>query len=243
VLEMQGRQQDGIAWLDQQRAGWAENSFFAVHQWWHLALYHFDLQQYPQVLDVYDQGVRREPSKLVLNLIDASSLLWRLALADAGIDCSARAAELAAVWQSLATDALSTFNDIHAMMAFALAAEDTAAQTLLRAQQDHLENNNNHNSNYTRTTRAFGVPLCRGLLAFSRGRYAETVDDLLPVRYALSAIGGSHAQRDVCALTLLEAALRSGRKSLAQALLAERQALKPASVYNRAKFSTLGTSH
>ena len=41
--------------------------------------------------------------------------------------------------------------------------------------------------------------------------------------------GGSHAQRDVLDLTLLEAALRSGQHDLAKALTAERLAAKPAS--------------
>jgi hypothetical protein len=175
----------------------------------------------------------------VRNLIDASSLLWRLALADADIDLSGRAAELAGVWQPLAADALSSFNDIHAMMAFVLAGDDNLAETLLAAQKNSLEGD----TNYAVTTAKFGLPLCQALLAFKQGRYQDAVTLLLPIRYALYAIGGSHAQREVCSLTLLEAALRSRQQPLARALLAERQALKPSSVYNRAKFSTLGVSH
>lgn len=41
--------------------------------------------------------------------------------------------------------------------------------------------------------------------------------------------GGSHAQRDLLDLTLIEAATRSGDKPLAAALAAERLALKPRS--------------
>jgi Flp pilus assembly protein TadD len=44
--------------------------------------------------------------------------------------------------------------------------------------------------------------------------------------------GGSHAQRDVLSLTLIEAALRSGQGRLARALMAERTALKPTSPDN-----------
>lgn len=42
VLEMQGRDEEGIAWYRERRADWAEDCFFAVHNWWHWALYHVD---------------------------------------------------------------------------------------------------------------------------------------------------------------------------------------------------------
>jgi tetratricopeptide (TPR) repeat protein len=235
VMEMENRLQEGIDWLNERREDWAQDSFFAIHQWWHLALYHFDSQQYDRVLQLYDQQIRREPSKLVLNLIDASSLLWRLALASDSIDLSSRAQELTSIWQPLAPDALSAFNDMHAMMAFVLAGDESAADTLLEAQQRGAAGDDD----YARVTRTLGLPVCRALQAFGRGQYAEVVALLLPIRYALQPIGGSHAQRDLCAMTLLEAALRGGQQRLAKALLAERHALKPGSAYNRAKYGNL----
>jgi predicted Zn-dependent protease len=78
-------------------------------------------------------------------------------------------------------------------------------------------------------TRQVGLPVCRGLLAFSRGDYEATIDALLPIRYVAHRFGGSHAQRDLIAQTLIEAAMRGKRYRLARALLAERTALKPSS--------------
>ncbi|MNT81817.1 hypothetical protein D3C72_2214550 [compost metagenome] len=59
------------------------------------------------------------------------------------------------------------------------------------------------------------------------------MDLLRDVRLIAHRFGGSHAQRDVLGLTLVEAALRDGARSLAKALTAERMALKPASAGNR----------
>ena len=42
VMEMQGRLSDGIAWLGDSTADWAEDNGFAFHNWWHLALFHLD---------------------------------------------------------------------------------------------------------------------------------------------------------------------------------------------------------
>jgi hypothetical protein len=47
------------------------------------------------------------------------------------------------------------------------------------------------------------------------------------VRAKLPAIGGSHAQRDLFVLILLDSALRSGKKSLAQSVIAGRRAQRP----------------
>ena len=60
-----------------------------------------------------------------------------------------------------------------------------------------------------------------------QGDYAAAVDFLLPIRYRLYRIGGSHAQRDLFAQTLIEAALRCNRFTLARALTAERIAAMP----------------
>ena len=53
------------------------------------------------------------------------------------------------------------------------------------------------------------------------------VELLAPVRYRLQRLGGSHAQRDIFTLTLIEASLRAGRFALARALLAERTGRRP----------------
>jgi hypothetical protein len=59
VMEMQGRQANGIAWLTGSAQDWSRDNFFAYHNWWHLALYHLDLEQHERVLQLYDAVIRR----------------------------------------------------------------------------------------------------------------------------------------------------------------------------------------
>jgi hypothetical protein len=40
VMEMQNRSSDGISWLRVDSDAWSRDSFFQIHLWWHLALYH-----------------------------------------------------------------------------------------------------------------------------------------------------------------------------------------------------------
>jgi hypothetical protein len=72
-----------------------------------------------------------------------------------------------------------------------------------------------------------GLAIVRAIEAFGRGKYAEVVSLLAPVRETARIVGGSNAQRDAVSRTLLEAALRAGDKELARSLAEERVAHKP----------------
>src|SRR5690606_33059527 len=81
--------------------------------------------------------------------------------------------------------------------------------------------------------RRYGLPLSEGFAAFWRKDYATAVQHLYSTRSIVNGFGGSHAQRDIIDLTLLEAALRGGDLRLARVLANERCALKPSSRMNR----------
>jgi tetratricopeptide (TPR) repeat protein len=228
VMEMTNRVQDGQEWLESRIGDWSTDNFFAVHNWWHLALYYFDQQRWDRVLDLYDARVRGTASTVVLDMIDASALLWRLQLH--GIDVGDRWQGMAEVWEPRIGDAWYAFNDTHAMMAFAGAGRDDLARQLL-AVMERTATLPNDNGTMTRNV---GLPVARAILAYAQGRYEEAVELLLPVRASAARAGGSHAQRDLLAQTLTAAAERSGRLRLARALLNERLALKPASALNQA---------
>lgn len=226
VYEMQGATRDGIDWLGQRTGDWAVDNALAYHNTWHLALYHLDRGDVPQVLKLYDQGIRPASSRVVMEMVDASAMLWRLHLR--GVDVGARWIDLQEAWLPLIDDGHYAFNDVHAMMTFAATGADACALRLL-ANLEHRAQGAGHNAFMTRDV---GLPVARAMHAFGMGRYAAAADLLLKVRSVAQRFGGSHAQRDVLALTLLEAALRSGQYALARAIAAERTDLKPASPFN-----------
>lgn len=226
VYEMQGATRDGIDWLARRMGDWAVDNGLAYHNYWHLALYHLDRGDLPRVLELYDQGVRPGASRIVMEMVDASALLWRLHLR--GVDVSARWNALQEVWLPLIDDGHYAFNDVHAMMTFVATGADACANRLL-ANLERRAQGAGHNGVMTREV---GLPVARALHAFGMGHYATAVDLLFKARPVAHRFGGSHAQRDVLALTLLEAALRSGQYALARAVAAERTDLKPASTFN-----------
>ncbi|HET8729167.1 MAG TPA: tetratricopeptide repeat protein [Alphaproteobacteria bacterium] len=223
VMEMQGRQRDGIAWMRADPAAWSRESFFCVHNWWHLALYHLDLGEVNEVLALFDGPIYGSCSKVALDMVDASALLWRLHLR--GIDVGDRWQVLADNWAPVAVASNYTFNDVHAVMAFVGAGRTKAADAVLEAQTAAMERPGDNAA----FTREVGHPVAQAIRAFGEGDYAQTVRLLRPVRSIAHRFGGSHAQRDVLDLTLIEAAFRSGQTALARALAAERIAAKPTS--------------
>lgn len=227
VMEMQGRQLGGVHFMNERRDVWADSNF-RNHLWWHLSLFLLDLGRVDEVLNIYDHSLR---SGAVggerYEELDSAALLWRLNLV--GVDVGRRWANLADKWEPSAADTLYAFNDVHAMMAFAGDQRLEAQERLLTANERYLEHAGDANA---AMSREIGLPFCRALQAFAAGDYRACVDCLLPVRYMTYRLGGSHAQRDIIAWTLLEAALRAGDGNLALALANERCQLKPSSPQN-----------
>ena len=229
VMEMQARQDEGIAFMEGRRDHWAQDdNAFAFHNWWHVALFNLDNDRFDRVLEIYDTAIRPEASEVQLEMLDAAALLWRLHLR--GIDTGDRFEKLAATYKAFAAEhGYYAFNDMHAMMAYVAAGRDEAAHALERAAAASAEENGTN----ARMTRDVGLPVVRAIRAFGAGRYGDAVDLLMPVRYRAQIFGGSHAQRDIVHRTLIEAAIRGGQHGLAQSLLNERIALKPDCPFSR----------
>lgn len=226
VHEMTQAAQAGIDWLTSREPDWATGNFFAIHNWWHLALYHLDQRQWDAVISLYDDRIRVGRSRVVFDLLDASSLLWRLKLH--GVEVGDRWNELADAWAPHLADAWYGFNDIHAMMAFVGAHRNDLAHELVA----RLATTAAAATPNARMTGEVALPIASGLLAFGEGRHADAIRLLSSARTIAARAGGSHAQRDVVGLTLLASAAAAGRRSLARALVNERLFLKPRSPLN-----------
>jgi tetratricopeptide (TPR) repeat protein len=224
VNEMRGDLETGIPWLADNAQFWAPESGFAYHLWWHLALLYLDRGDAGQVLKLFDEKVRpNAEAQVILELIDASALLWRLKLE--GVDVGDRFEKLAKCWDRAAEDSIYAFNDLHALMAFIGAGRTADVERTLKAMRKAAADTGDN----AYMTRKIGLPLAEGFVAFDAGRYGEAVEKIMAVRGIAQRFGGSHAQRDVLTLTALHAALRGGFAATAEALAAERLAHKPQS--------------
>jgi len=220
VLEMQDRRAEGVAWMTREATGWQAESFFAVHNWWHTALFHLGLGEIDEALKLYDGPIFGQPSTFALDLVDASALLWRLHL---------RGVELGDRWTSVADAHASeprgqyAFDDVHALLAYTGAGRSQAARELIDRQAAALTGAGDN----AQFAGEVGLPVMRAIQAFGEGRYDRAVELLRGVRNKAIRFGGSNAQRDLLDQTLIEAARRDGQDALVRALEAERETAKP----------------
>ncbi len=233
VLESQDRNREGIDWLRDLESHWDAGNNFRYHLWWHRALFHLDLEQYDQTLELYDQKLWDAKSDEYLDLCNDASLLLRLELA--GVDVGARWQPLFDKVKDRAEDHLFCFVDAHFAVIHA-AAGAFHADTLLASLRAFMRR-------ATRTTAAVtervGYALAEAIGAYAAKDYAKAVDLLEPLRYRIEAIGGSVTQREVFTRLLIEASIRAQRYALARALLSERLRRRPDNGWMRRAWSRI----
>ena len=232
VMEMQGRFDEGAAWLRQHQPAWADGNGFSVHLWWHKALFRIEAMDIPGALRLLDNHMSGDALQVTLNRVDTASLLWRLHLL--GADVQSRCAALADGWDlDPAHAGHYAFNDLHAVLMLLAAGDLPRAEGwIARCAERAMAAEDGRRSNH-RMARDIGLPLMRGMLALSRGQAEAATALLQPVRAGAHRFGGSHAQRDLIDQTLLCAVARSGQRDLGRALLNERLMAKPATPLTR----------
>jgi tetratricopeptide (TPR) repeat protein len=228
VMEMTGRPEDGLSWMLAREPFWSrEDHFLRNHVWWHRSLFHLELGQYDAALALYDGPILASQKPMARSLTNSTALLWRLTML--GCDVGDRWQTLASQWEGHADGRCFIFHDMHAAMAELGSGQGALVERRLAAMRQTAAGNDETAS----TWRDVAIPLVEGLLAFHRGQHEQAVALLLPVRFDLWRIGGSHAQRDVVDWTLTEAAVRGGVRDVALALANERLGTRPRSVVNR----------
>jgi tetratricopeptide (TPR) repeat protein len=199
VFERTERAEAGLDWMYRHVPYWAVETVVATHCWWHVALFHLAEGDVDRALSLYDRRVRSGGSRAISDLIDATSLLWRIDLQ--GGDTGNRWSELASAWAPHIGDGFCSFSDLHAMMAFVGGHRWKLARHLERT----LARGQSQRTRHGDTTRQIGLPVGRALIAFGRGDYGTAIELLSSLPALVQRIGGSHAQRDVLHLTLRRA--------------------------------------
>ena len=221
VHEMRGELDRGIAWLNLGRPLWGGDSFLAPHNLWHLALFHLQDGDAARALQLYDEGIGGEHNSAVLDLVDASAMLWRLRLL--GIDAGTRWQTLSLRWDAAGAAGLYAFNDVHALLAHLGAGREDAAQRV-HAALCEASARDEDNGEFSREV---GRPLAEAVLAMQRRQPREAAAGLRELRNRAHRFGGSHAQRDLVDLIMLDAVARSGDDALLIGLVHERRAARP----------------
>jgi tetratricopeptide (TPR) repeat protein len=227
VLEMQGRRQDGIKWVDSHEDAWRERGIFAHHIWWHRALCYLELEQFDAVMNAYDNQFWTEPSEDNTDICNASAMLMRLDML--GLDVGDRWSSIAEVCATRIDERLRPFNDMHYVMALTMDGRRDDAVAMVNSMRAFCEDSATKGVTVADTYRNAGIPVAEAIIAHGDKNYARVVDIMRGARYEMRPLGGSWAQRDVWVRMFIHAAIKDNQNELARALLAERTAANPTS--------------
>ena len=122
----------------------------------------------------------------------------------------------------------------HLMMALAATGRTAAAQRFLDALREFA----GYKGSWTAPALAdVVIPVCEAALAHRRGDYARVVDPLEQRQQQIRLLGGSNAQRDLVFQMLIDAAMRSGRRPLVEAMIAHEAATRAVPPTQRAGYA------
>jgi tetratricopeptide (TPR) repeat protein len=217
VLEMQGRSAEGVKWLHHTPEQWAKKNPFKAHVWWHAALFSLAQGEHERALSLYDHELCSVNSETYIDVSNQAALLKRFQMS--GIDIGDRWKVLADHAKTRIHDHMLPFRDAHFCLALAANKNFDVARQHIDSMAEFAGQAQDWRSQATRNVL---IPLCEGMIAYEQGRYDEASDLLWAVRNEIVSIGGSHAQRDLFAQIICDAAVRANNLPVARSLLSER---------------------
>lgn len=202
----EGRVEEGAAALEHWAADWIElNSFMVTHLWWHLALFRLSQGREGEALQIYDEQVWAHDKSYSQDQIGAISLLARLDLA--GVDVGARWDDIADHVAGRDRDTLQPFLTVQYLYGLARAGRPQADALLAAIDRAAADTGSQDHTVWDQAAR----PLAHGLVAHAGGDFEAAVAAISRALPHLVSLGGSHAQRDLFDLILLDAQIHSGR--------------------------------
>jgi tetratricopeptide (TPR) repeat protein len=225
VYESEGRHAESLAFLEAHAPIWRKQNMLDPHIWWHLALRYIDAGEHEKALTVFDEQLSRVDAANAWRLTDATSLLWRLELADIATGDRWRAVALK--WAGHATRHQNAFLNVHAAMAFSHVPDLPEAMTFFRTLAVPSDGEASERASVFRNV---ARPLAEALHLYANDA-AAAAEPLLAVMPALGEIGGSRTQRDLVERTCAAALLASGDYHGCQRFLDDRQGERPISAW------------
>ena len=207
---------------------------YSGHLTWHVALFELARGETERAVAIFEQYLRPAvyPGVPRASLMDASSFLWRLNLYGAALPDGA-AEELRSLVATHFSGSTTSFADAHVALALGSCGDPEAVDSWaagLRASP---------NASESRAGDILPI-LAEAIAAYTRGDF-DACADMLDARTGdFARVGGSRAQFEVFADTMIGACLKSGRTVRARELLSERLRRRPSQLDERLLAAAMG---
>lgn len=213
VMEAQGRDAEGVAWLERFTDTWDDlNESFHPHMWMHFGLHYLGVGDGARALALFDAEIvprylDRGPAQLY-----GANLLARAELA--GFDVGDRFAKIAAHVDVAAHRHLDALSDLHHV--YTLSRTPAGAAALVDSMVRHAQT---LHASVKPTWEAVVLPTAAAIVRFNAGDVAGAAALLEPAQARFIELGGSAVERGVFSDLWLHALIGAGRRAEARAAL------------------------
>jgi uncharacterized NAD(P)/FAD-binding protein YdhS len=207
----------GLRWMDEWIAANGADMQYTAHYSWHAALHELAIDDADAVRRRYAAQLAPPVVEGPRALVDSASLLWRSRLAGVWQGDLPIEAVLSTVPSCLLDHPATAFAAMHAVVALAAAGDLEAIGRLRQFAVQHP------NPLYADLI----VPMCDGFAAHVRGEPALAAERLAIVVRGAARLGGSAAQQEVIAETMVHALVSSGQHAAARRFLERRLDRRP----------------
>ncbi|UXI21569.1 growth hormone-inducible transmembrane protein [Sarcoptes scabiei] len=238
VHEMQHRTADGLSAISQTETDWNQCNYLATHNYWHWCLFQIESDRPEQAIKLFETEIkpRTLKSQNILDIVDATSLLYRLDLIfPKRYSFSEDWVDLYRICEPHFEDHILGFNDCHYSMACLGSDRTEKAEEIL----ENLRSMRRSTDHIDERWAAVTEQVLESMIDFKRGSYRKCMERLFQCREEIVKMGGSDAQRDVFNQLLLVSTLKANDSDRCQTLLKERQTIRSDDVVVREILKTL----
>ncbi|WP_419419730.1 tetratricopeptide repeat protein [Legionella sp. D16C41] len=182
------------------------------HNTWHLALFHLANRNEKEILKLFPDIFGATPN-LVLEQLDAISLLWRMDLA--GLGKNNYFIEISQYLGDHPNEHYIAFNNVHFIYCLARAGKNELANQALKSIKDYAAT---LTSKPTQTLwQDIALPLCHGIKYLAENNYQQAYEIMEPAIQDCFRLGGSDAQNEIYTQSFLYCLIKTEQHEKAQA--------------------------
>jgi len=235
VKEETLRAREGLKLLADTENQWKPRASLVTHVNWHRALFHVQLGEFEQALTLWDDVIVKDATKCPDSFLlsDLTSLLMRLELENNNtmtkkLDLKERWREIGNLYDGILDNSMTInmFYDVHSLLGCLYGDKHENATKLINSLTEFSQKRHDYPKNWNcQNVADWGLTLSQGLKAFAESDYETALKLIRSVRFDYQTrIAGSRAQCDIINQVMIQSAIRSGDRRIAQLLLEERWA-------------------
>ncbi len=205
VYLTRGQTDTGIRFLEEVSVTWQDlNSFMYTHNWWHLCLFYLNRDRFGDVLKCFDTHLWGISPEFSQDQIGAVSMLMRLE--HHAVDVGQRWLAVGEYLKTRVRDHVNPFLDLQYIYGLSRAGMAEADEMFEQLERYAVQAPEHEQSRWV----DIALPAARGLMAHARGQWRRTSEILEEILPRMHHLGGSHAQRALFEMVLLDARIKAG---------------------------------